>query len=288
MRSRLSLRSVISKLLFALACLLAATIVLIPLFVLVTTALKNQYDVLSIPATLIPRPFVWSNLVDAWHFLPSVSLARMFLNSIVISTGATLLTMLLAVPSAYAMAKAEFAAKQVMSLVLLALQMFSAVVIILPLYKFLLRLGLINTHAGVILVDAIFLSSFATWLLVGFFQAVPEDLEKAAVMDGCSSWQVITRIFLPLAAPGLVVTAVYCFIGAWNEFFFAYTLLASDRLGPLMVGIYRQRGASSYELAPHWEMLMTMSMFSVIPPALLFMMIRRHLVGGLATGATKG
>jgi multiple sugar transport system permease protein len=284
----LSLSLLVNRALFALVCLVAAAIALFPPTIQVSTALNTRGKILTIPQTWIPQPVAWQNLIDVWSFVPTVSLGTMFINSLIVATGATLLTLVLAVPAAYAMAKARFAGRQVMALLLLSLQMFSPVVIILPLYKFLLDLKLVNTFWALMLMDALFLSAFATWLMMGFFQTIPRDMEKAAIMDGCTPVQLLTRIFLPLAAPGLVVTAIYCFIGAWNDFFFAYTFTSSDSMNTLMVGIYRQY-ASTYLLnqVPPWHMLMAMSMYSILPPILLFMLIRRFLVRGLLTGAMK-
>lgn len=288
MRKTRSFSLLMNQALFAVACLLVVTIALFPASVMLSTALKACDDIFNIPQTWIPRPIAWRNLVDVWHLLPLVSLGRMFTNSLIVALGTTALTMLLVVPAAYAMAKAEFAGKQAMSLLLLTLQMFSPVVIILPLYRIMLKLHLLNTYWSLILMDSLFLSSFAAWLLMGFFEAIPRDLERAATMDGCSSLQLLTHIFLPLATPGLVVTAIYCFIGAWNEFFFAYTFMASDVMNPLMVGIYRQYAANPLSnMAPPWNTLMSASLYSIVPPIILFMLIRRHLVGGLTAGAMK-
>jgi multiple sugar transport system permease protein len=279
----------LNQVFFAAACLLAVMIALFPISIIVSTALKTRDKIYTLPQTWIPRPIAWNNLVDVWSYWPTTSLAAMFVNSLTVALGVAILTMLLAVPAAYAMAKAQFAGRQVMSLVLLSLQMFSPVVIIQPLYNLMLKLHLLSTYWSLILIDSLFLSAFATWLLMGFFQAIPRDMEKAAIMDGCSTWQVLTRIFLPLAAPGLVVTAIFCFIGAWNEFFFAYTFISSDRMSTLMVGIYRLYAAGNLykDAVPPWNMLMAMSLYSILPPIFLFMIIRRYLVRGLTSGAVK-
>jgi multiple sugar transport system permease protein len=282
-----SLASLSWRALFALACLGVVLITLFPFTIMATTALKTRDEILNTPQTWLPQPVAWDNFLTVWEFWAAVPLARLFANSAIVASGATLLTLALVIPAAYAMAKAHFAGRQVMSLLLLTLQMFSPVVIILPLYRIMLRLHLLNTYWALILMDSLFLAAFAAWLLMGFFAAVPRDVERAAIMDGCSRGQLLWRIFLPLAAPGLVVTAIYCFIGAWNEFFFAYTFTSSDQMNPLMVGIYRLRSASFLDYKVQWHYMMAMSLYSILPPIVLFTIIRRYLIRGLTAGAVK-
>lgn len=260
-------------------------VILLPLWVIFSTAVKTIGDVFNSPATWIPRPLVLRNLIDVWSFLPN--LRNYYLNSIKLSLGTTIYSLLLVIPAAFAISKARFRGKTMMIFLVLWIQMFSPVMIVLPLFKILDRLHLLDQLLGLVLVDSVFGAAFSTWLLSGFFDAIPENLDRAAIMDGCTSIQVLRHIYVPLATPGLVVTSIYIFIRIWNEFLFAYTFISSDAKNVFSVGIVRLFSvAPDHEIS--WHMIMSASVFSIIPVTVLFMFIRRYLMRGLLAGAVKG
>jgi multiple sugar transport system permease protein len=208
------------------------------------------------------------------------------MNSIILGLGGTAYTMVLVVPAAYAISRVDFSGKNFMIFLLLLIQMFSPVIIIVPLYQLLERLNLIDSITGLVLVNSVFAAAFSAWLLSGFFEEIPKDLEKAAIMDGCSSTQILRSIFIPLATPGLVVTAIYIFIWIFNEFLFAFTFMSSNKMQVFVAGIYQMLSYNPDQNL-NWSMIMMAGLESILPVTILFMAIRRYLIRGLMSGAVK-
>lgn len=275
---------------FLFACMIAV-FSLFAFTVMVSTALKELPSVFRSPATWVPRPVAWHNFADIWRGVSAVDKSAIpfvtwFANSMKVSLASTFFGLLVVIPAAYALAKLQFAGKQVVLALLLVVQMFSPIVIIVPLFGMMRDLGLLNNFASLVLMNVIFSAAFGTWLLTGFFQQIPRQVEHAARMDGCTRWQVLWRILVPLVAPGLVVTGIYIFILTWNEFLFAFTFINSDAKRTFMVGVQTLLGASAIS-AVQWNYLMAGSLCAVIPVQILFIAIRRYLQGGMMSGAVK-
>lgn len=273
---------------------LVALIVIFSLFpatVMLSTALKSLPDVYQSPATWIPNPPQWGNFVKIFTGVNAPDGSRIpfltwFYNSIKVASLTTLFGLLVIIPAAYALAKMSFVGKQILIFLLLAIQLFAPVIVILPLFNIVVELGLLDTHLSLVLVNTVFVSAFATWLLAGFFGSVPSELEDAAVIDGCNSFQLLTYIFLPLVTPGLIVTAIFMFIYTWNEFLFAFTFINRDHAYTFMVGLYTMLSASAVS-SVQWNFVMMSSFYSSLPILILFLLIRRHLVRGLMSGSVK-
>lgn len=281
----------IGRVAFAVLCLIITLFSLFALVVMLSTALKEMSDVFHSPATWIPHPFAWHNFQDIWRGVSAadksaIPFARWLGNSLLVSSATGVVGLLVVIPAAYALAKVEFAGKRLVLALLLAVQMFSPIVIIVPLFRIMTALGLLDSFVSLVLMNVIFASAFGTWLLTGFFQQIPRQVEQAARLDGCTRWQVMWRILVPLVAPGLAVTAIYIFILTWNEFLFAFTFINSDSKRTFMVGIQTMLGASAISTV-QWNYLMTGSLFAVLPVLVLFIAIRRHLQGGMVSGAVK-
>ena len=149
--------------------------------------------------------------------------------------------------------------------------------------RVLLTFGLNNSDLGLILIDAAFNQAFAIWLLQGTFRSISPEMEQAATIDGCSTIQSVTRVLLPMAAPGIVTTLIFVFINAWNEYTIAFVMISDDRLKPITVGINLFNGYNMIE----WNYLFAASVFATVPVVILFICIEKNLVSGLTSGGVK-
>lgn len=209
---------------------------------------------------------------------------RQLLSSIVVSGATTLVGLSLAVTAAYALSRFRFPGKQSGMQLLLVTQMFPATLMLVPLYSILQSLGLLDSIAGLVLVYATSSLPFCVWMLKGYFDTIPKELEEAAVMDGASPWQVFVRVVLPLARPALAVTALFSFMQAWNEFILAATLLNDATRFTLPVALQRFVG----EYKTEWGHFAAGALIVSAPVMALFFGLQKYLVGGLTAGAVKG
>jgi multiple sugar transport system permease protein len=245
-----------------------------------STALRPRAELFRYPPTWLPDTWSWHNFVDVWSAVP---LARYVRNSLVVSLGATALNVTLAVPAAYALARLDFPGKTLFRQMLLVTQMFSPVVLVIGLFRFMSRLQLVDTSSSLIITYAALSLAFSVWFLAGYFESVPVDIEEAAMMDGCSRVTALVRVVLPMSAPGLVAALVFAFIWSWNEFMIALTFISTPEKRTLPLGIYSFLGQYSVE----WHYLMAAALIAGVPVLLLFLMIEKHLVKGLTAGAVK-
>lgn len=263
------------------AIIIMILVTLYPYFVMFTTALKSRAEIYSMKGTLLPIEWEWENFVDIWSLAP---LGRYFINSIVISGGATAIAILCGIPAAYALSRMKFKGKKFFLGLVIVSQMFAPVVLLVGIYKVMSVLHLTDSLLGLIFINAAFNQAFAIWLLRGTFMSISPEMEQAATIDGCNQLQAMIRVLLPVAAPGIVTALIFVFINAWNEYTVALTLISSDLLKPLTVGITVFNGYNMIE----WQYLFASSLFATIPVVILFICIEKHLVGGLTSGGVKG
>jgi multiple sugar transport system permease protein len=255
-------------------------LILAPFAVMLLTAVKPLGEVATHP--LLPATWQPENLLGVWSS-DGGALARFFRNSLVLAFGSTLLTLAFALPAAYALARLPVPGKRVFRQALLATQMFAPIVVVVSLYRLAANMGQTDSLGALVVMNAAYSMAFAVWLLTAYLAAVPEDMEEAARIDGCSRLSAFTRVILPVAGPGVVTTVVFVFIAAWNEFVLAFTFHSSPGKQPLTVGLFGF--ASAY--APRWNLLMAGSLWAILPVVLLFAFIENHLAEGLTAGAVK-
>lgn len=256
-------------------------VVLFPFAVMFLTAVKPRSEVFSYPPRWLPTSFRWENFVDMWN---AANFGSALWNSLVISIGATILVIVVSVPAAYAIARFTFAFRQPFSQFLLATQMLSPIVLVLGLFHLVVLCGLIDSKYALILIYAAFNIAFAVWMLRSYFGSIPVELEEAALIDGCSRLAAIIRIFVPLALPAMVVTAIFTFINSWNEFVVALTLLRSQDNFTLPLRVFSLVGG---RYTVEWEQVMAATLLATLPVAILFSWLQRYLMGGLTMGAIK-
>jgi multiple sugar transport system permease protein len=256
-------------------------VILFPFAVMFLTAVKPRSEVFSYPPRWLPTSFRWENFVDMWN---AANFGSALWNSLVISIGATVLVIIVSVPAAYAIARFTFAFRQPFSQFLLATQMLSPIVLVLGLFHLVVLCGLIDSKYALILIYAAFNIAFAVWMLRSYFGSIPVELEEAALIDGCSRLVAIIRIFVPLALPAMVVTAIFTFINSWNEFVVALTLLRSQDNFTLPLRVFSLVGG---RYTVEWEQVMAATLLATLPVAILFSWLQRYLMGGLTMGAIK-
>ena len=257
----------------------------VPMAWMVSTSIKTEFAAIQQPPNWIPLdPTVaqYTRLLD-----PSGSTGQQFLgylrNSVWVSSATTVLALVVAVPAAYAFARFRFPGKDALFFSVLIRNMFPAVVFLIPLFILMRRISLVNTHWSLILTYLTFGLPLSIWLLKGFFENIPPELEQAARIDGATRFQAFRLVILPLATPGLVATAIYAFIQGWNEYIYARTFIISEQLMTMPVGLEK----FFTEYASNWPGLMAASFIMSVPVVVLFLVLQRHFVRALTEGAVK-
>jgi ABC-type glycerol-3-phosphate transport system permease component len=263
------------------AVLVLMAVALFPFLWMAISSVKPLGELYTVPPTWIPGHPTIANYAKV---IFDSNIPRYFLNSVIISAGATLIALVLAVFAAYGFARFRFRGSRALQGFVLIGQLLPTAAIIVPLYIVLNGLGLINTYLGLILVYLILTLPLSVWMLIGYFRGIPVELEEAAVIDGCSRLGVLVRITLPLAMPGLVAVMVYAFVTTWNEFIFALCFATDSTVKTLPIGL----SEFSTEFNTDWGAVMAASLIMTLPIAILFLAMQRLFVGGLTAGATKG
>ena len=219
---------------------------------------------------------------EMWKTVPM--LPRYIFNSFFLASVTSLITLLFVIPAAYSYARFKFPAKNTSLYVLLAINMFSGAVLLIPLYKVLRTFGLLNSYQAMIVPGVAFLIPTSIWLLKSYFEKIPIDLEEAAFVDGASRVQILRHIIAPLSTPGLVVVGIYAFIGAYaQQFLFAITFNQKKEYMPIPSGLYEFIGYQSVK----WNEMMAAALVGMLPVLLLFVFLQKYIVEGLTAGAVK-
>ena len=254
---------------------------LFPFVWAVATSLKSGSAIFD--TALIPAEPRWDNYVAVFREQP---FGRNILNSIVVATSTVLLSLALGLAASHALGRVSFRGRAVLLVTVLGVSMFPQVAVLSGLFELIRWLGLYNTLPALTVSYLIFTLPFTVWVLTTFVRALPMELEEAAMLDGASSWMVLTRVFLPLLAPAMVTTGLLAFIAAWNEFLFALTFTLSDTQRTVPVAIALISGASAFEMP--WGRIMAASVTVTVPLILLVLVFQRRIVAGLTAGAVKG
>jgi arabinogalactan oligomer/maltooligosaccharide transport system permease protein len=269
-----------------MALVLLCAVTLYPVLWVVKMALSPS-QAFSLSPNPFPEAATLSNfrsIIGASDSAGSWLFGHWLFNSLAISAATTMLGIALATTSAYAFSRFMFPGKRIGMSLFLITQMFPGVVMAIPLYILLDTLGLLNSMAGLVLVYSTTAIPFCVWMLKGYFDTIPKDLEDAAVMDGAGRWTIFIKIILPLAKPAIVVTALFSFMTAWNEFILAATFLSDERAFTLPVALQRFVG----DYSTQWGYFAAGAIIVSAPVMALFFALQRHLVGGLTAGGVKG
>jgi multiple sugar transport system permease protein len=261
--------------------LLITLFAIFPIVWALLTSLKREAAIITTVMQYIPREVTFENYVAIWT---RSNFPTLLVNSVVVTAMTVVVCALVGTLASYAIARYQFRGRRELMLFYLVIRMFPAVMIIIPLFILMRNLGLLDSRVGLALAYTTFLLPVFIWMMKGFFDAIPLELEDAARIDGCSRIGAMVRVILPLVVGGLVATVVFVAIGAWNEFLFALMMTTSTGSRTWPVGLQLMVG----EFQLPWGTLAAGGIISIIPVVLLFALVQRALVRGLTAGAVKG
>jgi multiple sugar transport system permease protein len=251
---------------------------------MISSSLKNLQDVEG-SFKWIPHGLTFKPYVDIWKTIP---LAHYFMNSLIVSVSATLLSVAVAIFASYGVSRYRFAGRRVFTVTVLSTQMFPGILFLLPLYLIFVNIGnstgiqLYGSRLGLIITYLTFSLPFSIWMLVGYFDSIPRDLDEAAKVDGCGPFGALFRVVVPAAIPGIIAVCVYAFMTAWGEVLFA-SIMTNDSTRTLAVGL---RGYATQNDV-YWNQVMAASLVVSVPVVAGFLALQRYLVAGLTAGAVK-
>ena len=265
--------------LVAVAALLLA-VWAFPVLWALLTSFKTERDVLAYPPTVIFEPTL-RNYRDV--LFGSASILPNLVSSTIVAGASTLLTLVFAIPAAYALARLDLPGKRASGFYVLAPQMLPPVGLIIPYYLVLQKIGGLDTYAGLIVIYLTFSLPFAIWLMVSYFEDVPREMEEAALLDRAGRWRALWYVILPQVRGGIAVTTIFVFLNAWNEFLFA-VVLGGNRVRPVTVAMFNFISVEQ----TLWAKLAAGAMLAMAPVIVLGLLAQRHIVKGLTVGAVKG
>lgn len=270
-----------SKLAIFVGVAILIAVCIFPFLWMTLSSVKTLPELYTVPPIWFPEALTFENYRKV---LFESNIPRYFLNSTIISLGATAIALALAIFASYGFARFRFRGKGAYQAFILLGQLLPTAAIIVPLFITLRFLGLVNSYLGLILVYTIITLPLSVWMLTSYFKAIPVELEEAALIDGATRLGILFRITLPLSAPGIVAIVVYAFVTTWNEFIFALVLAQDYRVKTLPIGI----AEFTTEFNTDWGAVMAASLIMTLPIAIMFFAMQRMFVGGLTAGAVKG
>lgn len=256
-------------------------ILFFPVYWMIMTSFQVKAMTYDYPPQLIVLSPQFANYVAAFAGKP---VARWLLNSATVSVTTTVVSILVSVFAAYSISRFRFHGRTALAVFILSSQMFPATLFIIPYYSVMQKLGLVDTLYGLGMTYTSFSVPLCVWMMKGFFDSIPREIEEAAEIDGCSKVETLFRIVLPLSLAGIVATALFAFITAWQEFMFARTLMTSMDKWTAAVGVASLRG----EYEAYWNDIMAAAVAFAVPVMVVFVFVERYLVAGLTAGAVKG
>ena len=272
----------LEKILIYSGILIFMTFILLPFVEMFYASLRPLDHLFRSPYQFYSDDLSFWAYREMWNTVPM--LGRYIFNSFLLATSVAVITLIFVIPAAYSYARFKFPAKNTSLYVLLAINMFSGAVLLIPLYKVLRTFGLLNSYQAMIVPGVAFLIPTSIWLLKSYFEKIPIDLEEAAFVDGASRVQILRHIIAPLSTPGLVVVGIYAFIGAYaQQFLFAITFNQKKEYMPIPSGLYEFIGYQSVK----WNEMMAASLVGIAPVLIIFLFLQKYIVAGLTSGAVK-
>ncbi|PSL02403.1 multiple sugar transport system permease protein [Haloactinopolyspora alba] len=260
---------------------LITAVYLLPVYWMLATSLKTSSDIFATPPDLVPSPVTFTSYTET--VMNHAGIGRGLLNSAIIAVATTLVTLAIAVPAAYGLARLRLRFVPLLMLLFLVVQMVPAVNLALPMFVIFSRLDLVNSYTGLVLANCSLAIPLAITVLRPYFLSVPGEVLDAARVDGCTTWSAFLRVAVPVSVPGLITVAVISFLGAWGEFVFGLALASEESMQPITVvlaGLVNSFGT-------RWNDLMAVSAVVALPIIVIFVFLQRYIVGGLTAGASK-
>jgi multiple sugar transport system permease protein len=259
-----------------------SVVLLFPFLWMISTSLKPPNEVFTQVPRWIPEAPTFDNFRT---LMVRTAYPTYFRNSVLVSVVTTLGAVVIASFAGYSLSRFRFRGRRTIAVLILVVQMFPAVLLVIPLFGLMQTLGLLNTHLSLIIAYGTFALPFSTWMLKGYFDTIPAALEESALIDGCTRTQALRLIVLPLAAPGLVTVALFSFVLAWQEYLFALAFTRTASMRTLTVGLALMQGQHG---SISWGEIMAGAFIACIPAIVIFTFLQRYLVQGFTQGAVKG
>jgi multiple sugar transport system permease protein len=266
-----------------LLALLVFIVIMFPMYWMVVTSLKPEIEIFKVPPTLIPQ-VLNTDSYFAQFKNGDFNMFQSFKNSFVISTCAMLITVVLAIPASYGIARFRFKGKRLFILGFLVTQMLPVSVLLTPMFILFKNVHLLNTQFSVILADATIGIPFSVLILIGYFSSLPKELEDASRIDGCNRFSAFILVFLPIASPGVVVCTVFSFLYGWGDLAYGLTFLQDQATRPITAGIFNFMG----QYGTKWSYLTAFAVVTIIPVVIIFVFMQKYIISGLTSGAVKG
>lgn len=260
----------------------AVLVVVFPLIWMILTSIKPQFELFRIPPSFLPDEVTFEHY---GRLLTETPFLRYFRNSTIIATATTLLVIVVATLGAYSLVRFSYRGRERLAVMVLFTYLLPSVVLIIPLYLMMVKIGVANSIASLVIAYTTFALPFALWLLRSFMKGIPPDLESAALVDGASRMEAFVDVILPQALPGIISTALFTFILAWNEYLYALVLVNSDDVRPLTTGVMNML-VTSFNI--EWSLLMAASVMMSVPVIIVFALMQKHLTRGFGAGGVKG
>jgi multiple sugar transport system permease protein len=263
--------------------LLVFVAMMFPLYWMVVTSLKKEIEIFKVPPTLFPQVLntdSYSAQIQHGDF----NMFRSFRNSFLISIGAMLISLTLAIPASYGVGRFAFKGKRLFILSFLVTQMLPVSVLLTPMFITFRNLHVLNTPVSAILADATIGIPFSVLILMGYFASIPRELTDASRIDGCNQFRAFRSVFLPIASPGVVVCLVFSFLYGWGDLAFGMTFILDQTLRPITAGMFNFLG----QYGTKWSYLTAFAVVTTIPVVLVFIFMQKYIISGLTAGAVKG
>ncbi|HMR32791.1 MAG TPA: carbohydrate ABC transporter permease [Geminicoccaceae bacterium] len=268
------------RLIDGITVLIVAGVALFPIVWGLSTSLKQTNRILEYPPRLIPDPVSFEH----YTMLFATGIQRYVLNSTLVSLLTVLLSLAVGAAAAYALARFQFKGRRFLLLTIIAVMSIPLPSLMVPTYSFMAELGLLNTRTALVLLYTAYQLPIVVWVLFGFFQTLPQELERAALIDGYTRFQALTKIVLPLSKTGLVAAGLFVLTFAWNDFVVALVMTSSDDIRTLPIAIYNYLGYYGRE----WGPLTASAMVSIVPVITVFVIFQRYFLSGVTGGGVKG
>jgi len=254
--------------------------VLVPFLWMIVTSLKTRQEIYGSELTLWPKELTFDNYLSAFT---DADFSLFFLNSLTVTLVSSFIVLLISVMGGYSLARFQFRGKKVTLIAFLVTQMVPTMIMIVPLFILFSKIGLINNLASLIILYTVINIPFCLLTMSSFFQRIPVTLEEAAIMDGCNRFQAVYKVILPVMLPGVIATFVFAFTGAWNELFFGIMFLNGGNSATIPVGL--NNFVQKFDV--NWGQMTAWGIISLIPVAIMFMIIQKYIVAGLTAGSVK-
>ena len=268
----------VANILRILCLIIVVVIFLLPIFWMLTISLKTPLDTLTVPPKLFFKP-VWKNY---YRIFQNPQVIRGFLNSLLFTFTPLIISLVIGLPAAYAMARYNFAFKRLFLIGILLGLMIPLITLALPFYVIYQRIGLLDTRSGMIIVYLIIDLPFVIWMMGVFIRQIPVELDESALIDGCTRTQILTRVILPISTPGIASASISCVIATWNEFLFALTLTrVQAKTAPVVIGSFMSTSGVQ------WGEMAAMATILILPAAAFGLSMQKYYMKGLTVGALK-